>query len=850
MAVSSVPLPLVLFYETAFQSHYLIYAFPFSLSPLRLYQMPLGRNVEVDARRHPILRLFFATLILLIVAAAAAVFGGAVWLKHAMRDSLPQLDGQFRLRGLSAAVTVRRDQHGVPHIQAATLDDLFMAQGYVTAQDRLWQMDMARRMSAGDASEVLGPTLIEHDRVERTLLMRETAEHIVANLSESDRRYLQDYARGVNIFIATNEENLPAEFRLLVYKPQPWQPVDSALIIMGMAQMLDQRWDEKLDRERVVARIGPTLAAPLYPVGSWRDHPPTQAIPDLTTPQPYIPDVPLDETQASLRGPSVNDLLHLRHLIQPARISCDGCIPGSNEWVVSGAHTASGKPILSNDMHLDYGIPNIWYESDLQAPGFHAAGVSIPGTPYITAGHNDYIAWGFTSVSADMQDLYIEQTNQQDEFRGADGIWHPIERQRQTIHVRGGRDVTIDVARTAHGPIVTPLIPHEIRTISLRWSAYNMPQNSLPVLALNTAANWTDFRAAMSRWWGPSLNVVYSDDQGHIGYQAAGQIPNRPLGIPDVPIADTNHEWQGYIPFDQLPSTLDPVGGIIATANARITPDNYSHAISNEWEDPYRNERIWKWLAGKDKLTPSDMLTLQTDVYSEVDQEIAQRLAYAIDHARNTDFRQREAADIMRTWDGTVDANSAAAAIVAAAESSFWPMLLKPKLGDDWRLYRWTESGYAREEIITHNPSGWLPAEYASWDDFLAAIVREGLRTAPLMLRSWRYGNAHAVDVEHPLYSHLPWFKRWTGTRPQPQPGDMTTVKQSGRTFGPSQRFTIDWSSPATATENIVTGQSGDPLSPYYRDQWFYWYNGQTFALPFGDAAVQSQTAHTLRLMP
>jgi penicillin G amidase len=813
--------------------------------------MPLGRNVEVDLpRRHPVLRFFVALVLLLIIGAAAAVFGGALWLKSAMRESLPQLDGQLRLRGLSAAVTVRRDQHGVPHIQAATLDDLFMAQGYVTAQDRLWQMDMARRMAAGDVSEILGPSFVNHDRMERFLIMRETAEHIVANLSDSDRRYLNDYAHGVNLYVTTQYENLPAEFRLLKYKPQPWQPVDSALIVMGMAQILDQHWDEKLDRERVVARLGPTLAAQLYPVGSWRDHPPTQAKPDLTAPQPFIPDVPLDETQSSLRGPSVDDLLYLRRLVEAPRISCEGCIPGSNEWVVSGAHTASGKPILSNDMHLDYGIPNIWYETDLQAPGFHAAGVTIPGTPYIVAGHNDHIAWGFTAMCADMQDLYVEQTNQQDEFRAPDGAWHPIEHDHEIIHVRGGRDVSIDVARASHGPIVTPLIPHETRTISLRWSAYNMPQNSLPIFAVDTATNWTDFRAALSRWWGPSLNVVYADDQGHIGYQAVGQIPNRPMGIADVPITDANHEWQGYIPFDQLPSTLDPADGIIATANARITPDNYTPAISDEWLDPYRNERIWKWLAGKEKLTPADMLSLQTDVYSEVDQELAQRFAYAIDHAANTDHRLREAADLMRTWDGRVSIDSAPAAIAAAAENAFWPMLLRPKLGDDSRLYHWGESGFAREQIITNSPAGWLPSGYASWDDFLAAVVREGLRSAPLNLKNWRYGYAHPVDLEHPLYVYLPWFKRWTGTRPQPQSGDTSTVKQSGRNFGPSQRFTIDWSDPDAATENIVMGESGDPLSEYYRDQWFYWYNGKSFVLPFDDPTIQTQTAHTLRLLP
>ncbi len=244
------------------------------------------------------------------------------------------------------------------------------------------------------------------------------------------------------------------------------------------------------------------------------------------------------------------------------------------------------------------------------------------------------------------------------------------------------------------------------------------------------------------------------------------------------------------------------------------------------------------------------MITLQTDVYSEVDQELAQRFAYAIDHAANTSHRLREAADLMRTWDGTVGIDSSAAAIVDAAKSAFWPMLLQPKIGDDWRLYEWPASGFAREEIITNNPPGWLPNGYASWDDFLAAVVQQGLHGAPLNLKSWRYGSAHPVAIEHPLYGMLPWFKKWTGTGPQPQSGDTTTVKQVGRAFGPSQRFTIDWSNPDQATENIVMGESGDPLSPYYRDQWFYWYNSKTFALPFSDATIQAQATHTLRLLP
>jgi penicillin amidase len=818
--------------------------------------MSLGRNVEVQLpRRRPVLAFTIGTVVLLALAAAAVLFGGALWLRHTMRTSLPQLDGQLRLPGLSASVAVRRDPQGVPHIQASNLDDLFMAQGYVTAQDRLWQMDMARRFASGNTASILGPSYVKHDRLQRTLLMRQTAEHMVASLSDTNRRYLDDYARGVNDYIANHDENLPAEFRLLMYKPRPWQPVDSALIMLDMVQLLDQRWDMKLDREHVVARIGPTLAAQLYPIGSWRDHPPTQPPPDLGSPSSFVPLPPLDKSQSSLTRPSValpsvNDLLQLRQLVEGFRIRCSGCVPGSNEWVVSGAHTASGKPILSNDMHLPYQLPGIWYEAGLQGPGFHAAGLSIPGVPFIIAGHNAHIAWGFTAMYADMQDLYVEQTNAQDEYRALDGSWHPIEHHHETIRVRGGSNITIDVASTDRGPIITPLIPHEHRIIALRWSMYDVPDDNIPLFALDTASDWTSFRAAMSRWTSPSLNAVYSDDQGHIGYQAVGQVPNRPNGMTDVPITDSNHEWQGYIPFNQLPSSLDPPNGIIATANSRMTPNGYAYTISDDWADPYRNERIWKWLAGKDNLTSADMLTLQTDVYSAVDQELAQRFAYAVDHASNTDHRQREAANILRTWQGRVSADSPAAAIVSAAKAAFWPMLLRPKLGEAWRLYHWDEKGFAQEQFITNNPQGWLPPGYATWDDFLAAVVKQALASAPLDLHHWSYGSSHPIRIEHPLFGRIPWFRGWTGVGPLPMPGDTTTVLQSGPTFGPSQRFTIDWSNPDAATENVVLGQSGDPLSPYYRDQWPFWYEGRTFVLPFNDAAVQANTTHTLTLLP
>jgi penicillin amidase len=810
--------------------------------------MPLGRRLqtEEEKRSHPLLRLIAVFLSLGIVVVVAGTLGGAWWLKHAMRDSLPQLDGSLRLPGLSAPVTVRRDQHGVPHIEASSLDDLFEAQGYITAQDRLWQMDMARRMAAGEAAEVLGKSLADHDRLERVLQMRPTAERMAASLTERDRRFFEDYARGVNEFLDSHRDHLPAEFRLLMYKPRAWQPVDSILIGLSMVQILDEHWPEKLEREKVESRIGPGLAADLYPTGSWRDHPPTVTPPDLTAPQPVIPEAPLDESQTKLK-----DLLKLREVIRGTQEICRECLSGSNEWVVSGAHTSSGKPLLSNDMHLEHGIPNTWYEVDLRAGDFHVAGVTIAGMPFVTAGHNHHIAWGYTALYGDTQDVYVEQTNSQGESLGADG-WHPIEHSKETIHVRGGADIHLDVERTEHGPVLNPLLPGETRTLSLRWTAYDPKAAAIPLFDLDSANNWDEFRQAISKWWGPTLNIVYADDQGNIGYQAAGLIPYRPAGLKGVPVADHQHEWQGFVPFDQMPSTFNPTDGILATANSRITPDNAPYQLTLEWASPYRNERIWKWLSGKDRFTPSDMLKLQTDIYSEVDQELAQRFAYAIDHSSKADARLRQAADLMRTWSGEVAIDSAPAAIVAAAKHVFWPMLLKPKLGEDWQLYQWAESAFAQEEIIMHAPAQWLPKNYATWDDFLAACVSEGLKEdhAPADLNTWRYGYAHPVELMHPLYRLLPWFKSWTGTGVQPQSGDTTTVKQVGRTFGPSQRFTMDWSNIDGSTENIVMGESGNPLSPYYRDQWWYWYNGKTFSLPFTDGAVNAVTVHTLRLVP
>jgi penicillin G amidase len=813
-------------------------------------------RIEVGAaqrRRLPLfLRIAAGLVIGLLIAATIGVIGSMAWLKGAMREQMPVLDGNLQLPGLSAPVVVRRDGHGIPHIQAATMDDLLEAQGYVVAQDRLWQMDMARRAAGGELAELLGPSVVEHDKLQRVIQIRPAAEHLTATMPEDQRHLFEAFARGVNAFIAAHQETLPAEFRLLGYKPRPWQPVDCWLVALNMVQRLDTLYPWKLDRERVQAKLAPNLAQQLYPVTTWRDHPPTQLIPDLTAPQPDIPEVPPDES-----GSSLEDLLRLREILNLGADPCDGCRPGSNEWAVSGARTVSGKAMLSNDMHLEHSIPDIWHEEDLQAGSFHVAGLTVAGIPLIVAGHNEHIAWGFTTLNGDVQDVYVEKTNRQGEYWAGNG-WRQPEHDRERIRVRFGQDVLLDVERTDHGPIITPLLPHETRMLALKWTLYTTPMGGLPLQALDAASNWTEFRQAVSQWWGPTQNVAYADDQGHIGYQAVGLFPMRPAGLSGVPIvetgtaADSEHEWQGYLPFAQLPTVLDPENGIVATANSRITPDGFPYPLALNWDEPYRNERIWKWLSGHAKLTPADMLTLQTDTYSEVDRAFAQRFAYAIDRASVSDAKLREAADLMRTWDGVIRTDSVAAEIVDATKRALWPLVLEPKLGADWKLYAWQTKDFVQEEMVEKAPREWLPAGYKSWDDLIAAAVRKSMTDdhAPLSLRDWTFGSQHTINVRHPLYGLMPFFRGWTSTGRHQLAGDETTVNQVKGLLGASQRFTMDWSHVDGSTENIVMGDSGDPLSAYYLNQWPYWSNGKTFAPPFTEGAVNAATKHTLRLVP
>jgi len=827
---------------------------------------PLPRSIKILLR----------TTLVLFVLVLACFYSARFYMRHAMRASLPQIDGAIHVSGLSAAVTVLRDDHGMPHIRALTLDDLVFAQGYVTAQDRLWQMDMLRRHAAGEFAEILGPGMIEHDQGQRLQQIRNTADNIVAQMPPDELRYLNAYARGVNALIADSADHLPAEFRMLHYTPRPWLARDCVLVGLMMVQDLTTGFPIKLAREQLAQKLPPELLGDLYPVGSWRDHPPARPVMDLTAPQLDIPDVPLDETQTKLKKPdTTRDILALEKTLSlgTSDYLCDGCKAGSNEWVVTGAHTATGKPLLANDMHLAHTLPGIWYMAELEAPTptgpLHVTGVTLPGMPFVVVGHNEQIAWGFTNLGGDVQDIYIEHTRNQQEYQTADGAWHQLAHHSELIRVRGGKDVALDVLSTNHGPIITPMLPHETRDLSLRWSIYDPGTVDLPFLAVNLANDWTSFCDAMSHLGAPAQNAVYADTAGHIGYHAVGRIPVRgsmehPSGLSATPIDDTKEassfEWAGYIPFEQMPQVFDPPSGVLATANSRVTPDGYPFSITLNWEAPYRNERIWKQLEDTHNLKPADMLALEIDIHSDVDQELAQRFAYAIDHTPSASAQLRQAADLLRSWNGNVDVDSSAANIVNAAKSALWPLLLQPHLGkphgEEWRLYKWGGMTFAEEELVMHQPSRWLPSTYASWSDLLTAAVADGLRNAHARtdLTHWPYGLTHRIDIEHPLFGTSPVLRSVihlpVGTGPLPLSGDGTTVKQSFSTVGPSERFTANMADLDNSTLNIVNGQSGNVLSPWFHDQFEAWYHGTTFPLPFTTDAVSKATTHTLTLLP
>jgi len=825
-------------------------------------------------------RIVLLVLLLLLLAIVAA----AAWAWWIARSALPQLDGSVVTPGLSAKVRVVRDGHGVPTIEAATLEDLFFAQGYVTAQDRLWQMDVMRRAAAGELSEVIGEATIKMDREQRILGLRVVAENAEKNISARDRAYFDAYTRGVNTFIESHRNRLPIEFRLMKYQPRPWTVTDSLLVGARLVEFLNHySYAKALTREKVLAKIGPELTADLYVNSSWRDRPPTEARRGIEQ-QPATEGDDDDDEDVEPDGAATT----ITSITPPASLSAfaiganvkngddqemDTLRPGSNNWVVSGQHTVTGKPLLSNDMHLDHQMPNLWFEAHLKSGAFDVAGVTLPGVPFVIVGHNQRIGWGFTNVGPTVEDDFIEEFNAQGQYKTPAG-WKDAQHRQEVIHVKGKPDVTLDVVTTRHGPIITDIIPGETRKIALRWTLYD--GMALALFDVDSAENWDAFRKAFSMFSAPGQNVMYADVDGNIGYQATGRVPIRAAGDGSLPVSgsDDAHEWTGYISFDDIPHVYDPPSGILATANGRITPDGYKYSISTEWDAPWRTDRIYRILESGRKFSPADMLALQTDVSSSFDRFCADKFVYALDHTANISEKAKRAADILRDWDGRVSADSPAPTIETKARIELVRMLLEPKLGpaqDDatksksqgsspapaaetgtlsWKSYRWGMSSVWLENVLSKQPARWLPVGYSDYGALLAAAMENTLKQPGADLMRTKWGDNSPLEIVHPVLGQLPLIGRFTAPGRHPQSGDHYTVKQVGRDFGPSERATWNFANFDESTLNVVTGESGVFLSPYYMDQWLAWYRGSTFAFPFTAAGVERHRAHEMTMEP
>ena len=796
-----------------------------------------------DSATHRLRRSFTAAGTLLALLAAGAIG----WFYWRARVSLPELDGTLRLAGVQHPVEVLRDAHGIPHLRAQSLPDLLFSQGYVTAQDRLWQMDISRRAAFGELAEILGPRALHADIQNRTLGFREAADQAVAELDPDSRRLLTAYTRGVNAFISTHRDRLPIEFVILHYQPRPWRLADCFAVALNMMKTLNSSWRIDLMREFILSRVGPQLYRDMFPDSSPLDHPVAEMVRGPVRAVQPSPDGLLAELFGVSRHPSLAALLH------PWDRST--LVLGSNDWVVSGAHTNSGKPLLSNDPHLHLGVPSVWYQIQLESPEVDVTGVSLPGIPAVIIGHNQEIAWGMTNTGPDVQDLFIEKFNPQHSNQYLyNGQWQQAETRREMIHVRGRPDYPLTVRVTRHGPIVS----HEGgRDLALEWTALQPHAlNISTFMKLDEAQNWQQFKDALSTFSGPEQNMVYADADGNIGYYAPGWVPVRKKGDGSLPVpGDTNeYDWQGYIPFQDLPHAFNPPYGIIATANSRVVPDAYPYFITHDWEAPWRTARIYQLLEARQKMTVADMLRIDSDIYSLEDKWLVGWLIKAAKARPPQNPQMQEALGILGKWNGEARMHSPAPLICKFTRQALLERLLRPKLGKDYRFYHWGLRWTFVDNALQNQWARWLPPGDADFNVTLMESLQDALRRVARLTGTadelrWQWGRTIPLLFRHPLDA-LPLMKYIFDVGPFPQRGMATTVKATTPDLGPSMRMVVDFAHFNHSVNNLPLGESGQIFSPYYKDQFSAWYAGRSFRMLFSNHAVSAAAVHKLTLEP
>ncbi len=746
----------------------------------------------------------------------------------------------IQVPGIARAITVRRDGRGIPYISAANDRDLYFAQGYVTASDRLWQMDLLRRVARGQTAEIFGKSTLEEDKRWRRFNVGDVAEKSLQYIAPKLRAALDSYASGVNAYIATLDgKTLPVEFRILQYSPGKWQPTDTIVIGKILADALSTTWTQdilraslkKLPSEKFAEITNQVTADDVVLFGSDRK---TAARSSIRS---------SDVSSSAISAASLNDRIREQSLDRIG-LYAEG-LAASNNWVISGKHTASGKPILANDPHLRPGVPGIWYLTELSAPGIHAAGVTFPGVPGIVLGHNDSIAWGATNVGPDVQDVYIETIDAQNNYKTPDGR-EPLKTRSEKIKVRTNplqpetEIVYFDVSETRHGPIV---MEDGATKYALGWTALDPRNTDLEAFfTVNRAANWLEFTKGLSTYGGAAQNFVYADRAGNIGWYAAGKIPIRRSGDGSVPYdgADSAGDWIGYIPFADLPHVYNPPSGLIVTANQRTAGTDYKYsAFSRDAAPPWRARRIFDLLDHKSKIDFNFVRDVQYDTYNIPIKRFA-------DSVVKRNAASTVTVDLLKAWDGKMDPESSAALVanelrncaagkIAADNKPVPAFLIRERI---------------LQKAIDDDRQLWLPKAFPDFATMIRGCDTD--ITSDLQKRfgadrnQWTWGKVNVSRIPHPLAA-VPFIGSQFAT-------PLVSIGGSGQTPNVgspvSMRFIASPGSWDETRQVIPLGESGDPLSGHYKDQFENWRTGTPELFPFSDAAISKAAVSTITLVP
>ncbi len=818
------------------------------------------------------------TIVPVILLSPILALGGLIWF---LRRFLPQTEGTITVPGLEEPVEILRDRWGVPHIYARSEHDLFFAQGYVHAQERLWQMELQRRLGSGRLSEIFGEATLEIDRLFRVVGLNRAAEAEAAALEGDTLRALEAYAAGVNAYLKQRKGRLSVEFALLRFEPEPWRPVDSLYWAKVLSWNLSCNWASELIRARLAARLGAARATdlePLFPA----DNPPIVTGPGLP---PGVEPPP-----NGWRSEALRQALELIEGLFPAD-STGGAAPApppgltpapgnSNQLVVDGRRSASGKPLLANDTHMLLQIPAVWFQVHLVGGEYDVTGVSLPGLPGVVVGHNRYCAWGLTTAWQDAQDLYIERPNPENPHQYEyQGRWEEAQVVREEIRVKGRAQPEVQqVLITRHGPIISPVVGEET-PLALRWVALEPSPLLRSVLRYNRARNWDEFRAALGDWAGPAHNFVYADVEGNIGFLQAGWVPIRRkgYGLAPVPGWTDEYEWQGYLPLDELPQALNPESGWLATANHLVVDENYPHFLSGDLENPCRARRLVDLLTAQDTLTADDCARFQRDTYSAQ----AERFVHHLETVEPQSEAEARALAILRDWDYHLEADSVAASLYQVTRLRALHLVFGPHLGDLTESYVGVDTFTAMAGPTPYHARSFvrlLDLLDGEGDDFWLRdpatgrlrgrrdLLRRALAEAIDLLTDhlgpemdrWTWGRINRVHLAHPLGTVKPLHLLFN-RGPYPFSGDQDTLlRAAGKPEFPFEpvavadalRFIADLSDWEQCRIIIPGGQSGHVADRHYADLLPLWREGRFLPMPFARKAVERHAAQRLILTP